>query len=95
MELLKENSRVFSEAKENKTLMLLKKFCLEVPLNAQSKSSEMSLQINVSLASVMRLKSHFTNLKRNGPLKSVLMKVMNAIAQPQSIMVSLERTFLI
>jgi hypothetical protein len=63
---LKVNLKTFSEAKESKTLMPLKKFLPVDPLNAQSKSLVMLLQISQRLASVMRLKNQFTNSKRSG-----------------------------
>lgn len=63
---LKVNLKIFSEAKESKTLMPLKKFLPVDQLNALPKSLVMLLQISQRLASVMRLKSLFTNSKRSG-----------------------------
>jgi hypothetical protein len=63
---LKVNLKIFSEVKESKTHMPLKKFLTVDSLNVLPKSSVMLLQISLRLASVMKLKSQFTNSKRNG-----------------------------
>jgi hypothetical protein len=49
------------------------------------KNSEMLLQVNQRVASVLKLKSHFINSQRNLLLKNVLMRAVIATAQAQSI----------
>jgi len=81
-----ENSKTYLETMEEETHTPPSKSLVVIPLNARLQNLEMLLLVNLSHAGVMKLRSNYTNLKKNSSLKNVLTKEVNAIAQLRFIM---------
>lgn len=83
-----ENLSKFSQVQLDRIPMLSSKFSLEVLSNVTILSSEMLQMEKQSNASVLNQSMRFTNSRKNLSQRSVLMKVVNAIAQQPFILVS-------